>query len=124
MNPKHILLSATILGGLLFAPVLVTAIEITDQTAAEMKFTAPEPAQIVQPLGLQRNIIGETVTLSLTIDKTGRAHDIKVLSHKSQALQHSMETAVSQWQFTPATRDGKPVSVTVTLPVQLEARKS
>jgi len=120
MKSKSIALAAAILG-LSATSVFATTTAAHDQSVAAIRLDVPVPAKVVAPTDLPRRYEGATVRLSLTIDAAGVPHDIKVVSTRDNALTRSLVTAVSQWRFTPARRNGTPVSTKVELPIELAA---
>lgn len=122
MTLKKILLAATATAGLLstaavsHGSVVVSEI-VTDSTA----FSAPAPAKVVSPTDLPRRFENKTIRLSLTVDETGRPHNIMVVSDRDRKLAERIRSAVSQWEFTPAMKHGQPVAVDVVLPLQVVA---
>ncbi len=60
--------------------------------------------------------VSGSVLLSLTVDPSGAAQDITVARSLDEGLDQSAIAAVRQWQFAPATEDGKPVA----FPVKIE----
>jgi TonB family protein len=120
MKARHIVLAATILGGLVLSTTAFAATSTAhDQATAALKFDAPAPAMIVAPIGLPRAFEGVTVTLSLTIDAAGQPHNIKVVSRGDQDLAPYLVAAISQWQFTPARKNGVAVATKVLMPIEL-----
>jgi len=117
MKMKSVILSAAILGGLISASSFANVIV---QTApAPEKFEAPVPAQVVNPTGLLPRHAGETIVLSLTVDETGRPHNVQLMRGSDENLTKRLLPAVAQWKFTPAKKNGVPVRAHVVLPVQL-----
>jgi TonB family protein len=58
-----------------------------------------------------------TVVLSLTVDETGKPTDIAVKKSLGLGLDAKAVEAVSQWQFRPATKDGKAVAAKATIEI-------
>jgi TonB family protein len=52
-----------------------------------------------------------TVVLSLEVDTTGRATNVKVIHSLAMGLDQKAIEALMQWRFKPAMKDGKPVTV-------------
>lgn len=120
MNSKKILLAATLAGGLLSASVVSAAVVIDTPLAYEnASYTAPAAVKIVNPTGILRRFQGETIRLSLTVDETGRPHDINLLSERDPNLIRNLLPAVAQWKFSPAMKNGRPVPASIVLPIQL-----
>lgn len=119
MKTKHIVLATALLGGLLCSTAFATTPAAHRQTVAALKIEAPVPARVVSPTGLPRRAEGSTVTLSLTIDAAGQPHDVKVVWGGDREVSRSVVSAVSQWSFTPARKNGVAVSSRVLLPLEL-----
>ncbi|HEY8996152.1 MAG TPA: energy transducer TonB [Lacunisphaera sp.] len=119
MNFKNILSATVLTGGLLSATVASASITAEPTLSAGNSYTAPVPLKIVAPSGIARRFQGETVRLSLTIDATGHPKNISLLSGRDTNLERNLLPAVAQWQFAPATKNGRPVLVDVVLPLEL-----
>jgi TonB family protein len=120
MNLKKIILSAALLGGVLSASAFATTADAHSRVVTKAaNFQAPAIAKMVAPTGLSRRIEGATVMLSLNIDEHGQPSNIQVMSRDAQSSTNSLVAAVSQWQFTPAKKNGVAVPSKVVLPVEL-----
>jgi TonB family protein len=86
--------------------------------------TLPGVAKAVSPEGLSPLHKDRVVRLALTIDANGKASDISITSPSDRNLREALIPAVAQWEFTPATKDGKAVPARVVLPVKLLNRDS
>jgi hypothetical protein len=122
MNFKNLLLVATTAGGLLAASALSAGVVIAETSAAHAEFTAPAPAMVVAPMNIPRQYQDATIRVSLRVDEQGRAHYIDLLDGRDPGLVRHLLPAIAQWQFKPAMKDGRPVSVNVVLPLQLVDR--
>lgn len=123
MNSKKILtLSAILLGGVVSSAFATTASSHAN-VAKAVAFEAPVVAKMVSPTGLSRQHEGATVTLTMTIDEKGRPSDIYVFGN-DRKLKNSIVSAVSQWEFTPAKKNGVAVPTKVMLPVELVEGRS
>jgi len=60
-----------------------------------------------------------TVTLEVTVGVDGVPKEIRVV-RSDPAFDAAVITAVRQWRFTPARKDGQPVESTVTLPISFQ----
>jgi protein TonB len=62
-----------------------------------------------------------TVVLSLVVGSNGLPREVKVLRSLSPDLDEAATDAVASWKFAPATKNGKPVAVriTVEIPIRL-----
>ena len=119
MNLKKIILSAALLGGVLSASAFATTTDAHAAITKAVAYEAPVVSKVVSPTGLSRRLEGATVTLSLTVDANGTPSDIKVVSRADRALTGNLVSAVSQWQFTPAKKNGVAVPSRIVLPVEL-----
>ena len=54
-------------------------------------------------------------TLKIVVGTDGRASNIRVVGHAGMGLDENAVGAVKKWKFDPATFDGKPVPVEVTV---------
>lgn len=87
----------------------------------------PPPVQITPPVLLSHvdavypaNAVppGEhvDVVLAVTIDPDGNVTEIQVLESGGSALDEAATTAVRQWKFRPAMRNGKPIASRIKVP--------
>jgi len=72
----------------------------------------PEYTEIARRVRLQGIVI-----LQLTLDKAGEVSEVKVLRGMGGGLTESAERAVRQWRYHPATLNGKPVAVYMTVTI-------
>jgi TonB family protein len=87
--------------------------------------TAPALVREVRPsytdearrLGLQGNVV-----LQVTVGRDGRVGDVRVVRGLGAGLEQRAVDAVRQWRFTPATRRGVPVDVSVQVSVEFSLR--
>ena len=119
MKTKSLVIAAALVGGLLSTASALTLVAPNTNATGPVKFEAPVPAKIVSPINLPRSHMGATVNLKFTVDENGQAHDIRVVSDKDRAAAKSLVSAISQWKFTPARKNGVPVSSKVILPLEL-----
>jgi TonB family protein len=123
MKTKLLVVAATVLGGFVSTATFAATSDAGAVTAtieaAPARFEAPAPLEVVSPTRLSYDHEGQTYNVALTIDETGRAHNIRILSKHDDNLRKSLVAAMKQWQFKPATKNGTPVSAKVILPVQL-----
>jgi protein TonB len=70
----------------------------------------------VYPADAKRDRIQGTVSLLITIDKTGHVANISVTSGPQELVQASID-AVQQWVYKPTLLNGEPVDVITTVDV-------
>jgi TonB family protein len=115
VNKLALLLS---LGSLL--PVLASA-KTLEQSYIESCRSGPgipTPISVVTPQ-VGANDIGQTVEVEFVVDSTGHTSGFSVKSASDRALADAVVDAVKQWHFSPAQRNGAPVTTKVVLPVRV-----
>ena len=80
----------------------------------------PVPISVVSPQ-IQNAAAGESLEVAFTVNAAGKPSGIYVLSNKDTELSEAVVSAVSQWQFKPAQKDGVAVPMKVVLPVRVVA---
>ena len=95
--------------------------KVATDAIAEMKIfdlseVDREPRALVRinpkyPLQLARNRISGRVDLSIVIDDTGRITDHSVKRSTHQDLTREVLRVIGKWKFSPAIKDGRPVTV-------------
>jgi TonB family protein len=90
---------------------------------ADSDLTAPEATRKVDPgypAELMRQNVHGTVILYAVIHRDGSVGDVKILSSVDERLDRFARTALSRWQFRPATKNGNAVDLeaVVTIPFQ------
>ena len=95
--------------------------KVATDAIAEMKIfdlseVDREPRALVRikpkyPLQLARNRISGRVDLSIVIDDTGRVTDHSVKRSTHQDLTREVLRVIGKWKFSPAIKDGRPVTV-------------
>lgn len=71
----------------------------------------------IYPIPLRRSRLEGLVNVDAVIDATGRVLLPSVADSTDQGFNKSTLEAVRDWTFQPATRDGVPIAMAVTLPV-------
>jgi TonB family protein len=88
--------------------------------------TAPVPIYRLEPMyskeATKQKIQG-TVVLHIEVDPTGHPRNIKVMRGLRYGLDEKAIEAVSQWEFRPGMKDGKPVTVIATVEVNFRLLK-
>ena len=62
--------------------------------------------------------ISGTVLLSVVVTQQGEPKDPKVVKSLEKDIDQSALEAVMKWQFSPATKDGKPVATRVSVEIR------
>ncbi len=120
MYSKKILLAVALAGGLLSSAVVSSAaVVLSDLTINAAENSAPSPVKVVSPTGISRRYEGATIHLRLTVDESGRAHHVTLLSGQDENLVKHLLPAVAQWEFKPARKNGRAVAMQIELPVEL-----
>jgi TonB family protein len=89
--------------------------------------TAPVPVRQIDPgypMELMRQNVEGTVTLRAVIHSDGKVGNIVVVNSSDERLEALATTALSRWQFEPATRDGVPVDLDALVLIPFKARKN
>lgn len=109
---------ATILG---VAALMLSVVACKQQAAPPVTSTrlmaieTPPPAY---PPELACDDVGGKVVLMLTVGTDGRPTQVRLLESSNEAaLDAAAQAAVQQWRFEPATRNGKPVTSQLNVPV-------
>jgi protein TonB len=87
-------------------------IPVGGKVRAPVKIHAPEPRY---PELARRNRVEGQVLLQAVIDREGRVKRVRVLQPQPMGLSEAAVAAVEQWRFEPATLQGKPVEVYLSL---------
>ena len=97
---------------LLLAAALVTAasapLSATDRPPRPVDLPAP-----AYPFDLRKEQIEGQVTLQFTVTADGRVADPVVVQSSNWVFRDLALNAVKKWKYTPALKDGRPVSATV-----------
>ncbi len=81
----------------------------------------PVPVRTIAPeypAAMRANGTSGVVFLACEIDDKGTVTDAKVAKTTNEAFNDAAVAAVTKWKFRPAQKDGKPVSIRITLPVK------
>ena len=80
------------------------------------------PRPSYPPSARQRNQQGR-VMLRVGVSTSGRASSVRIArSSGHKVLDNAARNAVRRWRFRPATKNGKPVAATVTVPISFRLR--
>ena len=87
------------------------------------KFTEWVLSQIVYPKEAQKHGVQGRVTLKFTIDEQGHLGNIEIIRSVDPALDaEAIRVVSSSPEWTPGYLDGRPVSVTYTVPLSFQVR--
>ena len=112
MKIKSLVIASALVGGLLSSASAITT--------TPAKFEAPAPLKTIQPIEIPTSHRGTTVNLTMTIDEAGKPSNVRVASVNDQAAYKRIIATVSKWEFTPARKNGQPVSTKVELPLEVK----
>ncbi|MGE0703170.1 MAG: energy transducer TonB [Vicinamibacterales bacterium] len=87
------------------------------------EYQEPLPLRTVDPLLSPLVFQGGTVVLRVLVSVSGEVSDIEVISG-FPALTQPVIDAVSQWQFTPARLDRRPIAATTTVVVHVALQRA
>ena len=110
MKIQSVIATAALLGVLSSASALTTT---------AVSFEAPVPIKTIQPIELPSSHRGSEVSLSLTVDATGKPSNVRVANVRDQAAYQRIIATVSQWQFAPARKNGVAVPAKIQLPLEV-----
>ena len=109
--------------GLLAAPLALMAWSpekaYVESYLSRLGHETPVPTSVITPV-VSAKFAGQQVRLEFVVDPAGKPTSITSVTPGANAeLVASVTAAVSQWKFTPAHVDGKPVARKVALPVTI-----
>lgn len=110
---------------LLAAGLLAVASPVRSQEAERKFDEPPAPVKTVAPeypAQLKRDGVSGVVSLSVTITEEGKVSEAKVVKSSHPEFDAPAVAAVKEWRFKPAKKDGKPVALTIRLPVQFAVK--
>ncbi|MCR6655443.1 MAG: energy transducer TonB [Opitutus sp.] len=89
--------------------------------AALAEREAPVPVRTVAPsypaeLGGEK--VAALVMVRCSIDEQGNVTDATVQKSSNAVFDHNAVEALKRWKFKPATEDGKPIAIVVSIPVK------
>ena len=84
-----------------------------------LRTDVPLPIKVVAPAGLPENYIPTTFNVTMVIDREGRPQNIEIDPKANAEVSKLLVTALSQWRFSPALKDGVPVEKLVILPLRV-----
>lgn len=95
---------------------------IRDRVAAPL---AGNPAPAYPPRALRSGVEGGLVA-RLSVDSSGNVGGVEIIERtgtRDRDLDRAVTSALQQWRFEPAMRDGKAVASTVQVPVDFKAQQ-
>lgn len=115
MNPFRVL----VLAGLLAVSSAADAEEVVsyDELPVPVTTTLPE-----YPRHLRKDGLSGVVSLSVRVSETGKVTDAKVVKSTHKDFEEPALAAVKEWRFKPATKGGKPVELTIRLPLKFSLK--
>lgn len=113
------LLLASVVTCSLFA-ASASALTTVAPTKATVKFQAPAPAKVVQPILVPQSHRSSLVTLTMNLDVAGKPSNVRVVTTGNQASYRDIIATVSKWEFKPAMKNGKAVPSRIELPLEVK----
>lgn len=102
--------------------VCAAMVVATFAAAQDSKFDEPPmPSKTVAsdyPQEMKRAGIAGMVTLSITVEETGKVQNLVVRKSTRAEFEQPALDAIEKWKFEPAKKDGKPVAVHVGIPMK------
>ncbi|MGH8018108.1 MAG: TonB family protein [Opitutaceae bacterium] len=75
------------------------------------------------PGGLRIQGFSGTVNVNFTIGREGHVRSVRVLDGANPAIIGAIKTALRSWEFDPATEEGAPVPIRISLPITFHGRE-
>lgn len=118
MNLKKILLTAALSGGVISTSAFAVTADAHKKVAKAVQIDPPAVTKVVSPTNLSRRH-GDTVLVHIALDANGRPQKVDILSRGDEAIAKNLKSAISQWEFKPAMKDGVAVPSKVIVPIEL-----
>jgi outer membrane biosynthesis protein TonB len=112
MKIKSLIATAALLG--------VMSATASALTTTAVSFEAPVPVKTIQPIELPPSHGSSMVNLSMTVDAAGKPSNVRVMNARDQAAYKRIIATVSQWEFSPARKNGVAVPTKVELPLEVK----
>jgi TonB family protein len=117
---KHIRMIAAIVGLSALGALAPLAFGLTTSQAYIESYRGrsdiPVPVKVVAP-DADPSLVGARVQVEFVVNAAGQPRDVHILSATDSEFGRSVGEAIKQWRFAPAKANGKPVPMTVDLPV-------
>lgn len=105
--------------GLFLAAASAHALDTPVNASVKSFSSVPVAISTVTP-EVSSYYVGDKVELAFVVNEKGKAVDITSATKADPELVKTLSEAVSKWTFTPAYRNGTPVSTKVLLPVVIK----
>ncbi len=76
------------------------------------------------PQSMKRDGISGMVAVKVEIDETGSVATCSVSKSSNPAFEEAAMSAVKNWRFTPAKKNGNPVRISLVIPIKFNADES
>ena len=103
----------------LFVSSTFAAVPAAKPVAGRDDFSPPVPLSVTPPIRPSAGYENAIVTVKLVVDARGLPQHVETVGLIPVETRELVESAVKQWTFRPATRNGVPVSTHVILPLKL-----
>jgi TonB family protein len=124
---RRILIASVLLSPLFFTAAAVASQPVADVAASTPVSTGVKPAQIRSSVPVELQTVTPDiaafhqaeVVLSLKVDELGNPTSVKITKSPNPSLDGPVLEAVRKFRFEPATLDDKPVSIPMTLTLEV-----
>jgi protein TonB len=124
---RRILIASALLSPLFFTAAAVASQPVADDAASAPVSTGVRPAHILSSVPVEIQTVTPDiaafhqaeVVLTLQVDESGRPTNVKVTKSPTFDLDAPVLAAVRKFRFEPATLDNKPVTMPMTLTVEV-----
>jgi TonB family protein len=102
--------------------VIIASLAVCAQSSTKPRHcsVARGSEQLQYPDSFKGSGIQGAVSLEAVIDQNGCAHDVRVGRKLHPELDEIARQTVGSWIFSPATKDGKPVTVKIQIQVEFK----
>ncbi len=113
MNKFKMLVSVTLVSAIISSSAFALGVSSTSKVT-----TVTHPVKVVSPTDLPLKYLGETIEVSFVVDEAGIPSNIRMESHYDNQLTKCLVSAIAQWRFAPAEKDGQAIAQRVKMPVE------
>jgi len=124
---RRMLIASVLLSPLFFTAAAVASQPVADDAASTPVSTGVTPAHVLSSVPVELPTVTPDiaafhqaeVVLSLKVDETGKPTNVQITKSPTVDLDQPVLAAVRKFRFEPATLDNKPVTVPMTLTLEV-----